>query len=337
MSPTLGAQVLVPGIATGIGSLPHHDPGAAAELVLRCLPELPAMPQLPGRDVREGMLAQWLGALPEVDVALDGTCTVLGVSDDEPACTFDRGVHGGLLAFLDAAADLERAPKRVKAQVTGPLTLGTALVAAGMPAESAFRRAVDVARAWSSAIETLVTERLPDAGLVVFFDEPALVKWQRDDAPLDREAAIDALSGALAGTEHALTGVHVCGDGDVALALAAGPDVLGVEVGPELVRHAVALGRFLDADGWVAWGAVPTHRPVGESADPHWRALAGVWCELTRRGCDPVLLRTRGLITPACGLAGYGASQAERVLGIARELAARVHDQAVAARLTLGA
>ena len=43
------------------------------------------------------------------------------------------------------------------------------------------------------------------------------------------------------------------------------------------------------------------------------------------------------MITPACGLAGYGASQAERVLGIARELAARVHDQAVAARLTLGA
>jgi len=43
------------------------------------------------------------------------------------------------------------------------------------------------------------------------------------------------------------------------------------------------------------------------------------------------------VITPACGLAGYGASQAERVLGIARELAARVHDQAVAARLTLGA
>ena len=65
--------------------------------------------------------------------------------------------------------------------------------------------------------------------------------------------------------------------------------------------------------------------------------LARVWCDLTRRGCDPVPLRTRGLITPACGLAGYGASQAERVLGIARELAARVHDQAVAARLTLGA
>jgi hypothetical protein len=134
-----------------------------------------------------------------------------------------------------------------------------------------------------------------------------------------------------------MTGVHVCGDGDLALALEAGPEVLGVEVSDDLVQHTVGLARFLDGDGWIAWGAVPTDRPVGESADPHWRVLARVWCELTRRGCDPVPLRTRGVITPACGLAGYGASQAERVLGIARELAARVHDQAVAARLTLGA
>ncbi len=69
MTPTLRAPVLVPGVATGIGSLPHDDPTTAAELVLRCLPELPAVPQLPGRDPREGMIAQWLVALPEVEVA----------------------------------------------------------------------------------------------------------------------------------------------------------------------------------------------------------------------------------------------------------------------------
>jgi hypothetical protein len=336
MSSTLRAPVLVPGVATGIGSLPHDDPVAAAELVLRCLPELPAIPQLPGRDPREGMLAQWLGALPEVDVALDGSLTVLGQSDAAPECEFDERAHSGLLAFLDVASAATRAPVRVKAQVTGPLTLGTALLAAGMPAERAFRRAANATRAWSVALEDLVAARLPGTGLLLFLDEPALVQWRRDDAPLDRESAIDVLSGALAAIDST-TGVHVCGDGDLALALAAGPEVLGVEVDDALVQHTVDLARFLDGDGWIAWGAVPTDRPVGESADPHWRFLARVWCELTRRGCDPVPLRTRGVITPACGLAGYGASQAERVLGIARELAARVHDQAVAARLTLGA
>jgi hypothetical protein len=282
------------------------------------------------------MLAQWLGALPEVEVARDGALTVLGASDDEAECRFDEHSHSGLLAFLDVASQAERTPVRVKAQMTGPLTLGTALHAAGMPAPRAYQRAATVTRAWSEALEALVAAHLPDAGLVLFLDEPSLVAWRGDDAPLDRESAIDVLSGALAAVDS-VTGVHVCGEGDLTLALEAGPEVLGVEVSDDLVQQTVGLARFLDGDGWIAWGAVPTDRPVGESADPHWRVLARVWCELTRRGCDPVPLRTRGMVTPACGLAGYGASQAERVLGIARELAARVHDQAVAARLTLGA
>src|SRR5947208_11748768 len=336
MSTTSRAPVLVPGVATGIGSLPHEDPVAAADVVLRCLPDLPAAPQLPARDPREGMLAQWLGALPEVSIAPDGAIVVHGDSDDAPVCDFTAGGHAGLVTFLDVAAARDTPPPRLKVQVTGPLTLGVALQAAGVGASRAFRRAAEATRAWSVAVEELVATTLPDAGLVLFFDEPALVSWQRGVDPLERESAIDVLSGALAAVE-CVTGVHVCGDGDVALALEAGPEVLGVEVSEDLVRHTVSLARFLDGDGWVAWGAVPTDRPVGESADPHWRALAALWCELTRRGCDPVPLRTRGLITPACGLAGYGATQAERVLGIARELAARVHDQAVAARLTLGA
>ncbi len=328
--------VLAPGIATGIGSLPHTDPVVAAAVVLDALPELPAAPQLPARDPREGMLAQWLVALPEVAVAPDGTFSVDGVSNLAPSCRFTPDAHGGLLAFLDVAATRAVVPVRVKVQLTGPLTLGTALVAAGVPERHAFRRAAEVARSWAVAIEELVDERLPDTELVLFFDEPALVRWRRGAGPLEREAAIDVLSGALAAA-GSVTGVHVCGDGDLELALEAGPEVVGVEVAEALVDHAAAIARFLDGDGWIAWGAVPTDRPVGESADPHWRRLARVWCDLTRAGCDPVPLRTRGMITPACGLAGYGATQAERLLSVARELAGRVHDQAVAARLMLGA
>jgi hypothetical protein len=205
-----------------------------------------------------------------------------------------------------------------------------------MPEHRAFRRAASVAREWAVTLERTLAHRLPATAVVVFFDEPALVSWRQGTGVLDRESAIDVLSGALAAVDSP-TGVHVCGDGDVGLALEAGPEVLGVEVSDQLPAHWIQLARFLDGDGWIAWGAVPTDRPVGESADPHWRRLAAVWCELTKLGLDPVPLRARGLITPACGLAGYGASQAERVLGIARELAARVHDQAVAARFTLGA
>jgi hypothetical protein len=337
MSAALQAPPLVPALATGIGSLPHTDARAAAELVLEFHPRFPAAPQLPARSPHEGIVAQWVRALPEVDVAPDGTITVdLDRTSASPCAEFDDTAHGGLLTFLDLAAELEPPPPRVKVQIAGPLTLGLALHRAGVPAPIAFRRGAEAARAWAVAADELVAAKLPASTLLLFFDEPALVEWKLGRPPLDYEAAVDVLSGALA-APRCLTGVHVCGSGNRRLALEAGPLVLGVEVREDLVEDADMLSRHLDAGGWIAWGAVPTDRPVGESSDPLWRALASVWCELTRRGCDPVLLRTQSIVTPACGLAFHGTSQAERVLRLARELAGRVHDQAIAARLTLGA
>ena len=58
---------------------------------------------------------------------------------------------------------------------------------------------------------------------------------------------------------------------------------------------------------------------------------------MVRAGCDPVLLRTQSLITPACGLALHGETQAAHVLSLARNVAQRLHDQAVGVRLTAGA
>jgi hypothetical protein len=331
------ADVLSPGLATGIGSLPHDDAQDATALTLRMHPRLPAVPQLPQLTPHEGLIAQWAGALPEVTVARDGSITVdRERCSDAVAPAFTADAHGGLFAFLEAVETDRVEHDRIKMQVVGPLTLGVALEAAGLPAEIAFRRAGEAVRAWVRALDELLTVRLPQTAVLLFLDEPALVLWKRNLAPLEREQAVDLLSGALAAS-HCTTGVHVCGDGDLRIAFEAGPQVLGVPVSDALIADADILSRHCDADGWVAWGAVPTDQPIGESADALWRRLAGVWCELTRRGCDPVRLRTRGIITPACGLAGHGLTQAERAMRLAVEIAGRVGDQSVAARLTVGA
>lgn len=337
MAHSSAAEPLVAGLATSIGSLPHVDPDAAAEVVLRCHPAFPAAPQLPQRTPFEGMVAQWAAVLPEVLVEADGSLLIdASKRDEEFVADFDDVAHGGLLAFFDAAARATPRPQRIKVQVTGPLTLGMALCEAGLPVDRAFQRGVEAAKSWITALETLAQEQLPDTPMMLMFDEPALVAWSRNDAPIERELATDLLSSVLA-VPSGTVGVHVCGAGDRRLAFEAGPQVLAFEVRPDLVDDADVIARHLDADGWIAWGAVPTDRPVGESAEPLWRALVEVWCELTKRGCDPVRLRTHAIVTPACGLAGHGPSQAERALRLAREMADRVHSQAVAARLTVGA
>jgi hypothetical protein len=324
----------MPGLATGIGSLPYVDPHVAASATIRLHPRLPAAPQLP--NPREGVIAQWATALPEVSVARDGTLSIdLARAADPIVAAFDQVAHAGLLAFVDAAAG-DPEIRRVKLQVVGPLTLAVALVQGGMPTSRAVARASTAVRAWIDVLEAKLAERLPGVGRVIFLDEPSLVLWRHDRAPIERDEAVDVLSGSLAAI-RGISGVHVCGDGDVRVAFEAGPTVLGAPVSPALLHDADVFVRHLDADGWVAWGAVPTDRPIGESSDAPWRDLVSVWCEFTRRGCDPVRLRTHAIITPACGLASFGPTQAERALRLAREIANRVGDQAVAARLTVGA
>src|SRR5713101_1348821 len=95
-------SLLSSGLATGIGSLPHHDPTDAAASVLRWLPGLPAAPQLPARTPLEGMIAQWVRALPEAVLAGDGSIERVDLSAMEApiVAEFDAIAHGGLLEFL---------------------------------------------------------------------------------------------------------------------------------------------------------------------------------------------------------------------------------------------
>jgi methionine synthase II (cobalamin-independent) len=332
------STVLAAGIATGIGSLPHRDPHAAAAVVLRCLPELPAVPQLPARGAAEGMFAPWLRGVDGLAFDDAGTPVVTACIEHDAVVPTVIGPesHAGLLALVAAARAQARPPRRLKFQITGPLTLGVGLWRAGVEARTAFALGSRAARAWARAYERYCAAALPETDLVVFFDEPALVLWRDDEGPYDRELATDVLSTALAGPA-AVTGVHVCGPGDVRLAVAAGPDVVHLDIEHLRDEDSLALARFLDGGGWVAWGAVPSHRPVGEHPAPLWKALLDVWCELTRRGCDPVQLRAQALVAPACGLAGHGPSQAERAMMLARELGNRVHDQAAATKLAVGA
>ena len=330
---------VAPGTDTTIGSLPHTDPSEAVAFVLARQTRLPAAPSLPQRSPLEGMIAQAAWGVPGVLVGDDGSLDLRLDELDPAAPVGDPGLDGEpfvtLRHFLDAVSG-RTTP--VKLQLTGPVTLGLALHAAGADAGRAFAVAGTAVRARATALLHLAARRAPGTPLVVFLDEPGLTGLMHPEFPLDPEAAIDLTSSALAVLERgAITGLHCCGPTDWKLLIHAGPRILSAPLGLGLDSAGETLGRFLDDGGWVAWGAVPTDEPIGSTPGRLWRQLSAGWCEMVQAGCDPVLLRTQSLVTPACGLATHGVSQAERVVSLTRQVAARVHDQALGVRLSVGA
>ncbi len=325
------------GTPAAVGSLPHTDVAEAIAFVLATTPELPAVPSLPRRDPREGMLAQAGWGVPGIIVADDGSLgvDVDGLDPDAPiAGDLDGPPFATLHAFLDVVAGRTAA---IKVQTTGPVTLAGALVAAGAPAAVAREVAVRAVRARAAALADAVARVAPLAPLVAVLDEPGLVGAIPDRVG-DPETVIDLVSGALAVWEgRATTGIHCCGPADWKAVLQAGPQILSAPVNAGFSPSAGALAAFLERGGWVAWGAVPTDRPLGESASHWWRDLSAQWCGLVQAGCDPVLIRRQALVTPACGLALHDLSQVERVFALTRTLGMRIHDQLAGVRLSVGA
>jgi hypothetical protein len=329
------------GTPTAVGSLPHVDAALAAADALALQPELPAAPQLPRRHPVEGMLAQVATGMGGVSVGEDGWSLDVDrrrFDAGDVSAPLDPGAFAGTRAFFRTAAEVGRAGP-IKVQLTGPVTLGLALVAGGARPAKAFPLAGAVIRGRVSALLREAGDTLPASPVVVVLDEPGLTAYPDPGFPLGAEDTIDLLSSALAAASgpRIMAGVHCCGPTDWRLVLHAGPDLVSMPVDAGVSADAGGLGAFLDRGGWVAWGAIPTDRPLGERDDAHWRALNVLWGDLARRGCDPTRLRMQALITPACGLAHHDPQQVEHVYRLVRRVAERVQDQAIAARMSAGA
>ena len=178
------ALVLPAGAPTSVGSLPHLDRDAAIDFVLDRTPELPAAPTCPAVDPLELMIPQAAWGIAGVNVALDGTISVPDPMALDPSNELgDPDLLGA--PFATWRRFIERVATRqgpVKLQVTGPLTLGTTLVQAGVPAKLAYAVA---ARSASARARAVLPLEVDDDGTV----QPA--EWEI----LLRLAAIGAADG----------------------------------------------------------------------------------------------------------------------------------------------
>ncbi len=349
----MGGTIELPfGLATSIGSVPCDTPQDASELALAANPSFPTVPVLAPHS--SSLLAQAVHGLPGVEVQPPGLLRLVGadpalVAGELDPADVEVDVGGAPYAatsgFLDhlGAASGDSSVDGVRIGVLGPVTLALSLRAAGVPADAAMTLAESMVARRAAALLAAARAALPDAVVLVCASEPGLVGAMHPTFPLAPSEVASALGTFVRtldehpGAGDLLIGVHVPGRTNWEAVLATGVSVISTPAEAGVVGWAPQLADFLDRGGRIAWGAVPVDQPLGTSEELLWRRLSALWCELVGAGMDPLLLRSRSLISPVDGLAHFGPTQAERLLDLVDDISLRVRRQAIGARLSLGA
>lgn len=343
------------GRATLIGSLPVTDHRQGLELVRRYIPDIPLWPQLPGNP-KEGMLVQFCegfvglheGERTYFDTSGDFDDQLLPffedfltVSEDPDALMTSRFAvsrerAAGLYLLKDMAAEL--APLALKGQVTGPFTLLTGLQDQGQrlsyynpTLREMVVQGVAMKCAWQARF-------LRETGLpvLIFIDEPALaglgsssfISIASSDIAQDIDQAVQAIHGA-----GALAGVHVCANTEWEMLLTSNLDIISFDAYEFFDRFVTCrelIHAFLEKEGIIAWGLVPTGKSELVEAEStaslvaRWETQAAQL--VSDRWTIPALLE-QTMITPSCGTGSLPLHLAEKVLQMTGEVAATLRDR----------
>ncbi|WP_277499200.1 MULTISPECIES: methionine synthase [unclassified Nocardioides] len=326
--------------ATGVGSHPgdtQRDLDEAVRMVLDLLPDLPYLPEVPGRGVGAAMTGRTLGLQTGLDVDLQPAGWRLTGTSGAPGRD-QRRARSLLNQDLDALE--ERAQDRTgafKVQVTGPWTLATTTERPRgdkVLADHGARR--DLAQSLAEAVGEHVAEvrrRVPGCDrVVVQVDEPALAAvldarvptasgWGRHRA-VDRPEASEVLGWVLGAARDAGAEpwVHSCAPGTPwALVHGAGAEGLVVDLDVLVADDLEALALAHEAGAALVLGVVdPTGPVVGEK---DLAARTARWLDVV--GLAPA---ERLGVAPGCGLAGAAAADVPRVLRALVDAARRIDD-----------
>ena len=314
--------------------MPGDDPAEACRLVLGELPDLPFLPELPGRGPHADLTGRGVALLVDLhaDLQPSGWRTT-------PRAGRDSRLARDLLARdLDA---LEQAasgspPDRLKVQAPGPWTL-----AATMELHRGDRVLADpvaVKDLTTSLAEGLrlhladLARRLPGTELLLQVDEPSLPAvlaariatasgFDTIRAPA-HEVAKERLAEVLAVASFAL--VHCCaGDPPVALLREAGASAMSLDATLLTERNDDAIGGAVESGAGLFLGVLPTGGGALPDLDALIRPVTALWRRLGFIADD--LARTV-VLTPTCGLAGAPPGYSERVFAAAREMGRRLRE-----------
>jgi hypothetical protein len=327
-----------PGAATAIGSMPGTDPLEAATVVVGELPDLPHLPELPGRGLGTDIIGRATALL--VDIAVEvvpSAYRVTGRPGADHRRTVDQ-LRRDLDAFEHAIERAGTRPALAKVQVAGPWTLTSEVE---LPRGHRVLTDPGALREFTESLaeglrgHVAEVRKRTGADVVVQFDEPSLPAVLAGVLPTPSKLgtvravaepdARDTLA-ALVSAAREATGqpviVHCCAPRPpVALLREAGADAIALDATLLEGTPAVLtdqLGEAFDGGCVLFLGLVPTIEPA---TPPTLERLARPALDLVDRlGFARELLAERAVPTPTCGLAGASAAWARRALALARDL-----------------
>jgi methionine synthase II (cobalamin-independent) len=327
-----------PGTATGIGSMPGRDPLEAAAIVVGELPDLPHLPELPGRGLGADMIGRTAALLLDlpIEVVPSGYRTTARPGHDH------RTAVDMIRRDIDALEEvIERGgvrPRVVKVQATGPWTLSAGIeLPRGhrvLTDQGALREFADSLAEGIKLHATEVSRRI-GAPVVVQLDEPSLPTVLAGGLrtasgygtipavaePAARDVLGRVIEAARSATDQPVI-VHCCAPRPpVALFQSAGADALALDATLlDGIPAALSdqLGEAWDAGMTMLLGLVPSRDPgrpftLSEAAAPALRLV-------DRLGFPRTLLASNAIATPTCGLAGATDEWAKRALALIRDV-----------------
>ncbi len=322
--------------ATGIGSLPGTDVREALREVRDTFaePDLPYLPELPGRGPGADLVGRTAGLLVGLAVDLQPAGWRLV---DRPGHDASRTASLWRQDLDELAEAFDGYAGELKLQVCGPWTLAATLeLPRGERAlvdDGATRDLVgSLAEGLRGHLQD-VQRLVPDARLVVQLDEPALPSVLRGSLPtasgfgrvraVERQRVADGLRDVVTAAGERPVVIHCCHpDVPIPLLRNVSASALAVDTSPLGPAQWEALGESLEAGIRLYAGCLPTDG-TGTA-----RAAAARLAEAWDRLGMPAATLDDLVITPACGLAGLSPDGARGVQRAAREVARELTDLA---------
>jgi methionine synthase II (cobalamin-independent) len=335
------------GLATGIGSLPHKEAQKALDIIFQYLPQAPFWPQLPKRNIREGMVAQYSERLPGLKMTDDGLQYDAETAEQELEGFYARIIGmdldyfrigesyaAGLYAFHAALKTRSLSDVRfIKCHVTGPFTFtagikndsGVALIHDEVIMQ-AMAKGLVMKALWQ--IEFFREFGKP---IIIFIDEPYLGCFGSAYTALTRETAVKTLkefSAALKGPDVTV-GVHCCGNTDWSIFTDVETiDIINFDAFgylDKLTLYGQDIGAFLKRSGILCWGIVPTQDfQDGLAMELLVGKIRSGIDALVKKGASRDLLSEQLLLSPSCGLGTLDVKTSEHIFRLLAGLSAYI-------------